>query len=126
MTSPFEPVPSHGARCGLLSVLLGPLGRVDTARVVDREEPLAVPADEQRARDVKIGAVLAQRHPSLIDVDDLVALASMTVTDDHSRTNGFEGSRWRSRFKIAPRPSVSITPRSRTHGLGVCAARCFG
>lgn len=59
----------------------GPLRSFDAPRSLDREQPSAVPGDEKRTGDIKIGAVSMQRDTGFIDTRNQITLPPMTIAE---------------------------------------------
>ena len=72
----------------VVSVLAAPLRRLNAPCFLDREQALAVPAHEQRTRDIEVPAVSMQCDTSRINTTDLVALLTVAVAQHLSPLEG--------------------------------------
>jgi hypothetical protein len=59
-----------------------PVGCVDTAGLLDREEPPSMPGKEKGTRNGEVSSVLMESDAGSIDTRHLIALPPMAITED--------------------------------------------
>jgi len=74
--------------CPVVSMLATPLRCLNASCFFDREQPPAIPATEQRARDIEVRAVSMQCDTNRINTTDLVALLAVAVAQYLSPLKG--------------------------------------